>query len=84
MILDYLNLMINGQILSKVQDYVCIVGVQYVLRLVDLDDPADPIEPVSIIVRHHLILPAPLMHSLVDGVVHSNTIFPVKAHNQLV
>ena len=84
MILDYLDLVIDWQILGKVQDYVCIVGVQYVLRLINLYDATNPIEPVRVILRHHLIPSAPLMHPLVHRVVYSDSVLPIEAHDHLV
>lgn len=84
MILDYFNLMINRKVLSQIQYYVCVVGIQYVLGFVDLDNPTDPIEPVGVVVRHELVFPAPLMHPPVDGIVDSYPVLPVKAHDQLV
>ncbi len=84
MILDYLDLVIDWQILCKVQDYVCIVGVQNVLSLVNLDDPTNPIEPVRVILWHYLIPSAPLMHPLVHGVVYSDSVLPVETHDHFV
>ena len=84
MILDDFYLMINWQVLCKIKDYVCVVGIQYVLRFTNFDDSTNPIESVGVVVRHYLVLSAPLMHPLVYGVINSDLVVTVEAHNKLV
>ena len=84
MILDDLYLVVNVQVLCEVKDYVCIVCVENVLSIANLDNTTNSIESISIVVWHYLVFPAPFMNSSVGCVIYSYSVFTVESNNYLI
>ncbi len=70
-----------GEILAQVKYYVCVVCIKDEFILAHLNNSTHSIEPVGKVVRHRLIFLAPIMHTVINGIINGHTVFNVVAYH---